>query len=78
MPVNTSFKLTEIVNQLAFNEQGLLPVITQDAKSKDILMFAWMNIEALNQTLSTKRVTYWSRSRKQSRQCDSLLIDNLG
>lgn len=62
---NTSFKLTEIVDQLAFDEQGLLPAITQDANSKDILMFAWMNKEALAQTLSTKRVTYWSRSRKQ-------------
>lgn len=64
-PDNTSFKLADIVNQLAFNEQGLIPVITQDAKSKDVLMFAWMNKEALEQTLATKRVTYWSRSRQQ-------------
>ncbi len=61
----TSFGLSEVVDQLAFNEQGLIPVITQDAKSKDVLMFAWMNKEALELTLSTKRMTYWSRSRKQ-------------
>ena len=65
LPDKTLLKLTEIVNQLAFNEKGLLPVITQDATSKEVLMFAWMNKQALEQTLSTKRVTYWSRSRKQ-------------
>ena len=62
---NTSFKLDEVIDQLAFNDQGLIPVITQDATSKDVLMFAWMNKESLNLTLSTKRMTYWSRSRKQ-------------
>jgi len=64
-PDLTSFNLDEIIEQLAFNEQGLIPVITQDAETKDILMFAWMNKMALEKTLSTKRVTYWSRSRKQ-------------
>ncbi len=59
------FKIAEIIDQLAFNDQGLIPVITQDATSKDILMFAWMNKDALEKTLSTKRVTYWSRSHKQ-------------
>ena len=61
----TSLKLDELIDQLALNEQGLIPVITQDATSKSVLMFAWMNIEALQLTLSTKRMTYWSRSRKQ-------------
>ncbi len=61
----TSFSLDEVIGQLVFNEQGLIPVITQDAETKDVLMFAWMNKEALELTLSTKRVTYWSRSRKQ-------------
>ncbi len=61
----TAINLNEIIDQLAFNEQGLIPVITQDAESKDVLMFAWMNKDALEQTLSTKRVTYWSRSRKK-------------
>lgn len=65
LPDNTSFTLAEIIDQLAFNEKGLIPVITQDATSKDILMFAWMNTKALEKTLTTKKVTYWSRSRKQ-------------
>ena len=64
-PDKTSFKLSEVIDQLAYNEQGLIPVITQDATSKEVLMFAWMNKESLELTLSTKRVTYWSRSRNQ-------------
>lgn len=64
-PDNTSLDISEVIMQLAFNEQGLIPVITQDAASKDVLMFAWMNQEALELTLSTQRVTYWSRSRQQ-------------
>jgi len=61
---NTKLNLDEVVEQLVFNEQGLIPVITQDVESKKVLMFAWMNRESLAKTLSTKRVTYWSRSRQ--------------
>ena len=57
--------LSKVIEQLAFDEQGLIPVITQDANSNEILMFAWMNLDALKQTIATKRVTYWSRSRQQ-------------
>tara|TARA_R110001592_G_scaffold363391_1_gene687055 strand:- start:13875 stop:14288 length:414 start_codon:yes stop_codon:yes gene_type:complete len=57
--------LSEVIDQLAFNEQGLIPVITQDINSKQILMLAWMNTVALQKTISTKRMTYWSRSRQQ-------------
>lgn len=59
------FSLNDLVDQLAFNEQGLVPVITQDAERKSVLMFAWMNREALALTVSTKRMVYWSRSRQQ-------------
>ena len=62
---NSSLALNEVIEQLAFNEQGLIPVITQDAKTKTMLMFAWMNMEALHKTLATKKVNYWSRSRQQ-------------
>lgn len=62
---NTPFNLGKLVDQLAFDEKGLLPVITQDATSKDVLMFAWMNKEALELTLATSCMTYWSRSRNQ-------------
>ena len=55
--------LNEVVEKLAFNDQGLIPVITQDALSKQVLMMAWMNLEALKKTLDTGRITYWSRSR---------------
>ena len=59
----TAFQLDEIIEQLVFNDQGLIPVITQDAETKEVLMFAWMNKVALDMTLETKRMTYWSRSR---------------
>ncbi len=48
---------------LTYNAQGLLPVIAQDAESGEVLMLAWMNAEAVAQTLESGRVTYWSRSR---------------
>ena len=48
-----------------FNEQGLIPVITQDAHTGQDLMFAWMNREALDETIKTGLGTYYSRSRKK-------------
>ena len=56
--------LAEVTSHLSFNESGLIPVITQDASSKTVLMMAWMNQEALKQTLATGRMSYWSRSRQ--------------
>lgn len=49
---------------LRFNADGLLPCIAQDAENGEVLMLAWMNAKAVAQTLATKRVTYWSRSRQ--------------
>ncbi|KJZ20191.1 phosphoribosyl-AMP cyclohydrolase [Loktanella sp. S4079] len=49
---------------LKFNEAGLIPAIAQDATSGEVLMMAWMNVEAVAKTLETGRVTYWSRSRQ--------------
>lgn len=60
----TTFDLDDIIQQLAFNEQGLIPVIAQDVTTKQVLMLAWMNLQALEHTLKTQRVTYWSRSRQ--------------
>ena len=62
---DTRLDLCGVVDQLAFNEQGLIPVITQDATTNEVLMFAWMNKESLYETLATRRVTYWSRSRQK-------------
>lgn len=49
---------------LKYNEAGLIPAIAQDAETGDVLMMAWMNLDAVRQTLETGRVTYWSRSRQ--------------
>ena len=55
----------EFLARVAFGDDGLVPVIAQRAANGEILMFAWMNRETLEQTLATGRVTYWSRSRKK-------------
>ncbi len=48
---------------LRFNAEGLIPAIAQQHDTKDVLMLAWMNAEAVRETLETGRVCYWSRSR---------------
>jgi phosphoribosyl-AMP cyclohydrolase len=50
-------------SSLNYDDRGLIPCITQDAETAEVLMFAWMNAEAVARTLETRRVTYWSRSR---------------
>lgn len=49
---------------LKFNEAGLIPAIAQDATSGEVLMMAWMNVESIQRTLDSGKVTYWSRSRQ--------------
>lgn len=49
--------------RLRFNELGLIPCIVQDSGTKDVLMMAWMNEEALKLTLEQNTMWYWSRSR---------------
>ena len=48
-----------------FDENGLIPVITTDFQTGDILMHGYMNVEALKKTIETKEAHYWSRSRKK-------------
>ena len=48
-----------------FNGKGLIPVITMDVKTKEILMHGYMNDEALKKTIETKEVHYWSRSKNK-------------
>ena len=48
-----------------FDENGLIPVVTTDFKTGDILMHGFMNDEALKKTIETKKAHYWSRSRKK-------------
>ncbi len=54
---------TDWLDHIHWDAQGLAPVITQDATSGKVLMFAWMNREALAQTAATGQAVYWSRSR---------------
>ena len=52
------------IDKIQFNDNGLIPVITQDFLSNEILMMAWMNKEALSLSVQTKKAVYFSRSRK--------------
>lgn len=61
----TTLELDDVINQLAFNENGLIPVITQDFNSKEVLMMAWMNKQSISETLSVGHMVYWSRSRQE-------------
>ena len=47
-----------------FDNDGLIPVITMCAKTKEILMHGYMNVDALKKTIETKEAHYWSRSKK--------------
>lgn len=59
-----SLPLDQVLDQLPWNADGLLPAIAQQFDTGEVLMLAWMNREALAETLGTGRVCYWSRSRK--------------
>ena len=53
------------LNAINWDANGLIPVIAQEVGTNTVLMFAWMNREALQQTVETKKATYWSRSRNK-------------
>lgn len=53
------------LNKINWTHDGLVPVIVREVGSNDILMFAWMDREALRLTAETGRAVYWSRSRKK-------------
>jgi phosphoribosyl-AMP cyclohydrolase len=54
----------EFLDTLVFDRDGLIPAIAQQHDSGEVLMLAWMNRAAIDETLATGRVCYWSRSRK--------------
>jgi phosphoribosyl-AMP cyclohydrolase len=56
---------TSFLETLAFNDQGLIPVVVQQVDTREVLMMAWMNADTIAQTLSTGKATYWSRSRSE-------------
>ena len=53
------------LDAVRFDERGLVPAIAQSAATGQVLMMAWMNRDTLAATLTTKEVTYWSRSRQK-------------
>jgi phosphoribosyl-AMP cyclohydrolase len=53
------------LNQVKWDEHGLVPVIAQDAATGEVLMFAWMNREALERSAECGEAIYWSRSRRK-------------
>jgi phosphoribosyl-AMP cyclohydrolase len=53
------------LDAVAWNQQGLVPVIAQEVGSKDVLMMAWMNRDALLATLRLGEAVYWTRSRQK-------------
>ncbi|MBA4731825.1 MAG: phosphoribosyl-AMP cyclohydrolase [Alcanivorax sp.] len=63
-PEGFSVPLNEALDNLAFNDAGLVPVIAQQHDTGEVLMFAWMNRAAIEETLATGQVCYYSRSRK--------------
>lgn len=53
------------LEEIRFDEKGLVPAIAQDVDNGEVLMVGYMNAESLQKTLETGKMTYWSRSRKK-------------
>jgi len=62
---HSSLVVTMDFSRVKFDEQGLVPAVVQDWRDGSVLMLAFMNREALQKTLETKSVHFWSRSRKK-------------
>jgi phosphoribosyl-AMP cyclohydrolase len=54
-----------MVEELEFDERGLIPAVIQDEDTREVLMVAWMNGEAVRRTLESGRTWLWSRSRQR-------------
>ena len=54
------------LDELTFDERGLIPVVAQDVDTGDVLMLAWATRETLERTLAEGRMVYWSRSRQEA------------
>ena len=53
------------IEELNWNDEGLIPAIVQDISTRQVLMLGWMNAEALQLTMTSGYVTFWSRSRQE-------------
>ncbi len=58
-------QLDDLIDRAAFGADGLMPAIVQEDGSRDVLMLAWMDAEALRRTVAGGLVTFWSRSRQE-------------
>lgn len=54
-----------VIDDLTFDERGLIPAVVQDAENGDVLMVAWMNRESIARTIAEGRTVFWSRSRQE-------------
>lgn len=63
-PVGAGMDLDTVLAAIPWNADGLIPAIAQQSGTGEVLMLAWMNRDALRETLDTGRVCYWSRSRQ--------------
>ena len=57
--------MNDVLERVRFDEKGLLPAIIQEESTKQVLMLGYMDAEALRRTLTSGRVTFWSRSRQE-------------
>jgi phosphoribosyl-AMP cyclohydrolase len=56
---------TAALDELRFDDRGLIPAVVQDVDNGDVLMLGWMNRESLGRTLDERRTVFWSRSRQE-------------
>ena len=63
--IGSRFPLEPVLDALPWNSDGLIAAIAQQHGSGEVLMLAWMNRQALSETLATGQVCYWSRSRQR-------------
>ena len=63
--IGEGLPLDQVLDGLPYNADGLIPAIAQQQDTGEVLMMAWMNRQALAETLQTGRVCYWSRSRQK-------------
>lgn len=63
-PIGASLPLSDVLAELPFDQQGLVAAIAQRFDTREVLMLAWMNRAAIDETLATGFACYWSRSRQ--------------
>lgn len=63
-PIGASLPLSDVLAELPFDQQGLVAAIAQQFDTREVLMLAWMNRDAIEETLASGFACYWSRSRQ--------------